>query len=116
MLKNESIQLQNSRDNVKNNTYASLSPPNRGGGSVKQSKGTRTSGGATVIPTQALIKKHIASIQMKRIWLNRNGAHHNTSNAKWTYLNTSRITNDLSFTTNNKADLAVSSVAAVKLN
>lgn len=50
----------------------------------------RHSGGT--IPTQALIKKHIASIQMKRIWLNRNGTN---NTAKWTYLNTSR-TNDRS--------------------
>lgn len=45
----------------------------------------RHSGGT--IPTQALIKKHIASIQMKRIWLNRNGTN---NTAKWTYMNTSR--------------------------
>jgi hypothetical protein len=41
-----------------------------------------------IVPTQALIKKHIANIQMKRIWLNRNGTN---NTAKWAYLNTSLV-------------------------
>jgi hypothetical protein len=70
----------------------------------------RHSGGT--IPTQALIKKHIASIQMKRIWLNRNGTN---NTAKWTYLNTSRA-NDRSMNLTTKVSNEWAGQSMNKLN